>query len=102
MGQFSTMPFSNLGNSIRFPSLELTVESGVGNSEDENPMITMSRSVDGVIFKNPITRRLGKIGDYRHRAIWRRNGRAGRLEVFKFSCSAKVKKVFVKLEADVL
>ena len=55
-----------------------------------------------VIFKNPITRRLGKIGDYRHRAIWRRNGRAGRLEVFKFSCSAKVKKVFVKLEADVL
>tara|TARA_R110000765_G_scaffold209106_1_gene314267 strand:- start:5097 stop:6554 length:1458 start_codon:yes stop_codon:yes gene_type:complete len=102
ISEFSTMPFSNLGNSIRFPSLELTVESGVGNSEDENPMITMSRSVDGVIFKNPITRRLGKIGDYRHRAIWRRNGRAGRLEVFKFSCSAKVKKVFVKLEADVL
>lgn len=98
----STIPFSNVGESITFPEIEMTCESGVGNDVDLDPMVSMDRSVDGgKTFTPRRERRLGKKGENKKRQIWRRNGRAARFELFRFSISAKVKKVFIKLEADV-
>lgn len=99
---FATIPFSNNTKRILVPSVELTCESGVGNDVDPDPMVSMDRSVDGgKTFTPRRERRLGKKGENKKRQIWRKNGRAARFELFRFTTSAKVKIVFIKLEADV-
>jgi hypothetical protein len=80
----------------------LTVESGVGNAESVNPLIAMDRSVDGKTWSDQRTRELGRVGQYNRRAIWRRNGRAARFEVFRFTLSDPVKPVIIQLNADIL
>lgn len=96
-----TQPFSAMGNSLFVPMIELTMESGVGNSEYPDPVVRMSRSEDGHTFGDPRTRDIGKRGRYQTRQIWYRNGRAERFEIFKFEMSDKVKPVFIKLEANI-
>jgi hypothetical protein len=98
----STQPFQNNMQSVFFPSLELTVESGVGNAAVEDPQIVMERSLDGKTWSGAIARGLGKIGEYNRRAIWRRNGRAGRFEVFRFTLTDAVKPVIIQLTANIV
>ena len=94
-----TMPFSNIGDRLLIPSIELTIESGVGN---ENDVIRMERSIDGKTWTDGRTRKIGSVGKNKNRLIWRRNGRAARFELFRFTTSAKAKIVFIKLEANIL
>jgi hypothetical protein len=98
----ATQPFQNNMQSIFVPSIELTVESGVGNSSVENPVISMDRSVNGKTWSDARMRELGKIGEYNRRAIWRRNGRASRFEVFRFTLSDAVKPVIIQLTAEIV
>ena len=98
----ATQPFQNNMQSIFVPSLELTVESGVGNSSVVDPVIAMDRSVDGKTWSDQRLRKLGKIGEYNRRAIWRRNGRASRFEVFRFTLSDAVKPVIIQLTANIV
>ena len=98
----ATQPFQNNMQSVFFPSLELTVESGVGNADVEDPQIVMERSKDGKTWTGAIARGLGKIGEYNRRAIWRRNGRAGRFEVFRFTLTDAVKPVIIQLTANIV
>ena len=88
--------------SVFFPSLELTVESGVGNSDVVDPVITLQRSTDGKTWGEPRARSMGKIGEYNRRAIWRRNGRASRFEVFRFTLTDAVKPVIIQLTANIM
>lgn len=94
-----TVPFSNEGKSIFVPRLELTMEAGVGDFETD-PQIRVSRSRDGHIFKDERQRGIGKVGEYERRSIWRRFGRVGRFELFKFEYSEMFKPVIIKLEAE--
>jgi hypothetical protein len=98
----ATQPFQNNMQSIFVPSIELTIESGVGNEAVTNPVIAMDRSVDGKTWSDQRTREMGKIGEYNRRAIWRRNGRASRFEVFRFTLSDAVKPVIIQLTADIV
>ena len=98
----ATQPFQNNMQSVFFPSLELTVESGVGNSAVTDPQIVLERSKDGKTWSDPIPRSIGKIGEYQRRAIWRRNGRAGRFEVFRFTLTDAVKPVIIQLTANIM
>jgi hypothetical protein len=98
----ATQPFQNNMQSVFFPSLELTVESGVGNAAVEDPQIVLERSLDGKTWTGAIARGLGKIGEYNRRAIWRRNGRAGRFEVFRFTLTDAVKPVIIQLTANII
>jgi len=98
----ATQPFQNDMQSIFVPSLELTVESGVGNDDVVDPVIAMDRSVDGKTWSDQRLRKLGKVGEYNRRAIWRRNGRASRFEVFRFTLSDAVKPVIIQLTANVI
>jgi hypothetical protein len=98
----ATQPFQNNMQSIFVPSLELTVESGVGNENVTDPVIAMDRSVDGKTWSDQRLRKLGKIGEYDRRAIWRRNGRASRFEVFRFTLSDAVKPVIIQLTANIV
>lgn len=98
----ATQPFQNMMKSILVPSIELTVESGVGNSSSENPQITLERSDNGKTWSDPRTRAIGKIGEFSRRAIWRRNGSVSRFEVFRFTLTDPVKPIIIQLTADIV
>jgi len=97
----ATQPFSNQGNSIKIPMIELTVESGVGNSNEPDPVISMDISDDGKTFTYERTRSMGKVGEYNRRAVWYKNGRAPRFRILRFKMSDPVKPVIIKAEAKV-
>tara|TARA_R110000868_G_scaffold21274_2_gene88434 strand:- start:1716 stop:3155 length:1440 start_codon:yes stop_codon:yes gene_type:complete len=97
----STQPFQNTMNSFSVPSIELTVESGVGNTTVLNPQISMDRSKDGKTWSDPRTRSIGKAGEYDRRAVWRRNGYVNRFEIFRFTLTDQVKPVIIQLTADI-
>ena len=89
--------------SFTVPSLELTMEAGVGNEAVIDPQIMMDRSTDGgKTFVDQRIRSIGKIGEYNKRTIWRRNGRAARFEIFRFTLSDAVKPVIIQLTADMM
>lgn len=97
----ATQPFSNLGNSIKVPSIELTVESGVGNSDRPDPKVSMDVSRDGKTFTYERSRSMGRVGEYNRRAVWYRNGRFPRFVVLRFKMSDPVRPVIIKCEAKV-
>lgn len=96
-----TQPFQENMEAFVVPEIEMTVESGVGNSDAVDPQIGMSRSKDGKTWSDTRYRSLGKIGEFDHRPIWRRNGRASRFELFRFTMSDPVKPVLIQLTADI-
>lgn len=98
----ATQPFQNNMESFSVPYIELTMEAGVGNAAVPDPKIRMDRSLDGKTYKPERTRRIGKIGEFGHRTIWRRNGRAKRMETFRFILSDQVKPVVIQLTADIV
>ena len=87
--------------SFVLPSIEMTVESGVGNPNSVDPLLGMSRSKNGKIWTSARYRKMGKVGEYDKRLIWRRNGRASRFELFKFTMSDPVKPVLIQLTAEI-
>lgn len=99
---FATPPVSNEGNAFRIPWIELTMESGVGNSDAPNPQVSLAISKDGKTFNYERNRSLGKVGQYNRRMIWRKNGRYPRFCIMKFRVSDPVKPVVIKLEAGII
>ena len=100
--RISTQPFQNNMKPIFVPSIELTMESGVGNSEDPDPKIRMDRSENGKTFKFERIRSIGKAGEYSRRTIWRRNGRASRFEIFRWTMTDAVKPVIIQCTANIM
>ena len=98
----ATQPFQNELRAIFVPSIELTVESGVGNTDVVDPVITMDRSKDGKTWSDARSRAIGKVGEYSRRAIWRKNGRAARFEIFRFTLTDAVKPVILQLNAQII
>ena len=98
----ATMPFHNNMMPFFIPALELTVESGVGNDEAPDPVIELEVSRDGgKNYTGGLTRKIGKVGEYSRRAIWRRLGRSARFDVYRFTLSEPVKPVIIMLTADI-
>jgi hypothetical protein len=97
-----TQPFQNNMESFVLPELELTVESGVGNSDAMDPKVGLERSTDGKLWSDARYRSIGKTGEYNRRVIWNRNGRASRFELFRFSMSEPVKPVFIQMTANIV
>jgi hypothetical protein len=97
----ATQPFQNNMEVFFVPSLELTVESGVGDVAEADPQVGLSISRDGKTFSDERFRRMGKIGDFGRRVIWRRNGRIPRFSILKFSMSEPIKPVIIQLTADI-
>jgi len=96
----STQPFSNQGNAVKVSSIELTFESGVGNSERKDPVVSMEVSKDAKIYDFERIRSMGKVGEYNRRGIWYRVGRFPRMAIFRFKMSDPVKPVVIKCEAN--
>jgi hypothetical protein len=81
---------------IRFDRGELIAEMGVGLSgspaaDGADPQVWLSWSDDGCrTWGNEHARSVGRIGEYRNRAIWRRMGRA-RTRAYRLRTSAAVR-----------
>ena len=87
----------SVGDWACFDELWLEMESGTGTliGQGADPKIMMSVSKDGGhTYGNEIWVPMGKQGEYRRRAVWRKLGRA-RDWVFKFRITDPVKTVFV-------
>lgn len=98
--RFAVQPLTSQSNSFSLPFIELTVESGVGNGV-EAPKIRMDWSKDGKTYRDDRTRTLGKIGEFEHRAIWRRNGRYPRFAVLRWTMTDAATPNIIRLEAEV-
>ena len=98
----ASRPFQNNMQPFTLPSLELTVESGVGNEAAPNPQMRMAYSHDGKTYTDDKSRPLGKVGEFSRRAIWRRIGRVPRFVVLRFTLSDPVKPVIIQLTANIL
>jgi hypothetical protein len=103
----ATQPFQNNMQPFFVPKLELTVESGVGLIEGSaenavDPSIRMQISRDGgKTWGNERSRPVGAMGEYDCRAVWRRNGRTKRFDIYRFVMSDPVKPVVIQLTAQV-
>ena len=72
-----------------------------GNEDATDPVISMAISRDGGrTFGDERWRPIGAEGEYGRRAIWRRNGRSGRFDVYRFTLSDPVKPAIIQLTAD--
>ena len=100
--QFTTQPFQSNMQPFTVPKLELTVESGVGNADETDPQIRLEISRDGgKTWSEERARSMGKVGEYNRRAIWRRNGRSARFDVYRFTTAAPVKFSGLQLTAQI-
>lgn len=97
---FTTQPFTNQGNEIVSSMIELTMESGAGNIDVPDPVVSMSASFDGKTFTNERVRKIGKKGQYGRRVVWYKNGREDRFVVWLFRMSEPVGSAFIKLEFE--
>lgn len=99
----ATQPFQNNMQPMMVPSIELTLESGVGNQDVPDPTITLEISKDGgKTWGYARVRHIGKVGEYSKRSIWRRNGRMSRFFTLKFTLSDAVKPAILQLTADII
>lgn len=97
----TTQPFQNQMEDFFIPSLEMTVENGVGNSDAEDPQITLEISKDGGRNYGPKrSRSIGKIGKYHQRAIWRRCGRVTQSAILRFTVSDPVDTALLQLNGE--
>tara|TARA_R110000772_G_scaffold90767_1_gene187034 strand:- start:76 stop:1395 length:1320 start_codon:yes stop_codon:yes gene_type:complete len=76
----------------------LDVESGVGSDTDAFIQLSWADE-DGTKFNNPKARSLGKIGETKKRAFWRRLG-VSRSRAYKFRCTEDVKLVIKSAYLD--
>jgi hypothetical protein len=104
---FTTQPYQNNMQPFFVPKLELTVESGVGLIEGSaenavNPTVRLRISRDGgKTWGEWRSRPIGAMGEYSCRAVWRRNNRCGRFDVYQFAMSDPVKPVCIQLTGQI-
>jgi len=85
---------SDMDERIRYNTLEISMETGVGNlnGEGQDPLISMQLSKDGArTWSNWFTTKIGKVGQYLTKVAFRRLGIAEQM-TFKIRISAPIKK----------
>jgi len=98
---FTTAPIDNNGDPFSIYAVELMMETGTVpiDGQGSDPVIRLSVSKDGGrTFSPEISRKVGKIGQYRNRIAWDSLGRFDRSAMLRFDISEPIKRVIVKLE----
>lgn len=99
-----TARHQSVGDFTRVSELWLEMQPGVGNQSGlgYDPQVMMKVSRDGGnTYGNELWTSIGKVGEYKTRAVWRRLGQA-RDWVFRFRVTDPVVSVFVAAWARVL
>lgn len=98
---WTSQPF-DLGDTGKLLRLELTVESGVGNSTITNPRIEMAYSDDqGRTWSTGQPKEMGEVGNYTQRLVWRRLGDFDRDRTLRFYTDDPAKIAMIRLEAEI-
>ena len=82
--------------------LEIVFEAGVGiaTGQGSDPVVSLEISDDGKTFREAPLRRMGKIGEYRNRAVWHRLGQS-RERVYRAYVSDPVRRKVVDTQTEV-
>lgn len=99
-----SQPFFNQGESMEWGDIELLMESGVGLTlgQGSDPQIRMSFSDNGSrSFSSEFSRPYGKIGEYRRRTVWKRQGMIDRDRVVRFVTTEPVRSNILGLIGNV-
>lgn len=100
--QMATPPFSQAGTPVFAGEFEATFEAGVGltTGQGSDPVVRMDFSDDGGrTFSKEFSRSIGKIGEYGHVALWRRQGRFPDQRIIRLTKTDPVKGNLVRLAA---
>lgn len=82
-------------------SFEADCETGVGNSDVPDPQVMLTYSDDGgERWSNEMWRSLGEVGQYRHRAVWRKLGQF-RTRQMRIRITDAVRKLVIGYWTDV-
>jgi hypothetical protein len=90
---FTIGPFERLNNRVNGVEIELDMVTGVGNSDDSDPVIYMSYSDNNYQFRGLRKRPLGGSGEYAKRVRFRRQGSFATNRVLKFNSSSPVQRI---------
>ena len=98
----ATMPEHDNEAPIFMGKMQVVIETGTGlvSGQGSDPLASLRWSDDGGrTFKNPRFKKMGKIGEYITRVVWRRMGRF-RNRVFEFTVTDPVKTVIIDASAE--
>lgn len=95
-----SQPFDVKGTPYFQDEIEMFIESGVGNSDSEDPVWLMSYTDNGKTWSGARGRKMGKIGEYAKRLIWNRLGRIPVSRVLRFKSDDPVRRVIYKWMSD--
>lgn len=88
---FTTKPFTINGEAIFSHEIELSMQTGVGDSTTPDPQIRMDYSDDeGRTFVNEISKPMGKVGEFKTRVRWTRLGRIPDNRMLRFKMTDPV------------
>jgi hypothetical protein len=96
--RLSVRPLTNQGKNIFIDQVELTVESGVADDDDD--VINMRWTDDGKTYVDLLPADLGETGQFELRQYWRQLGHAPRFRTFEWIYSGRDKSVLLKAEAE--
>lgn len=99
---FVAPPFVNDMKPFRLFAVELTVESGAGTNVETDPRVEISLSKDGRTWSDWRDRKIGAIGKYGQRVVWRRLGLIPRFAYARFRCNDNVDFNILKLDIEVV
>lgn len=99
--QATSQPFYSNDLSVFAGEIEATLQSGVGLTvgQGSNPVIRMSFSDDNRTFSSEFSRSIGKIGEYGHETVWRRQGRVPKFRTIRFTITDPVNANLVRITA---
>lgn len=98
-----TLPTLEYGRErVTMHAFEVTIETGPGDSTTPDPKVILTYSDDGGHrWSNEIWRTMGKVGEYRHRAIWRKLGQF-RVRQMRLQFPDPVRRLVIAYWANIL
>lgn len=100
--QMASAPFSQNGTDIFAGEFSATFEAGTGLTfgQGSEPEVRYDFSdTGGKTFRFKTTRKLGKIGEFGHEALWRRQGRFPNSRIVRLTMTDPVKRNLIRLDA---
>lgn len=87
---------------INIGTIEINVESGVGNSDIADPQLELAIAYDGdPVFTPRGSNSMGKVGEFHKRLLWPMNGMINTQGLIKYFTSAKAKANIMKITMDI-
>jgi len=97
----ATQPFSADDVDIFAGEIEATFQAGVGLTvgQGSNPVIRMDFSDDNRNFSSEFSRSIGKIGEFGHETVWRRQGQIPKFRTIRFTVTDPINANLIQISA---